>query len=353
MNDGEKCVVLGMSGGVDSTVAGALLLEQGYDVIGVVLKTWKAFQSTDTSEKMINEAETAAHGLGIPLRVLEIQARFYQHVVVPFLDAYSKGYTPNPCILCNPQLKFAALLETADQVGAQWIATGHYARTVPTAAGTRLLCARSQHQDQAYMLYRLTQAHLTRLKLPLGEVASKTDVRVIARQLRLPGAEQHDSQDLCFMQGRDYRSLLHALRPEAIAPGPIVDEIGTVLGQHQGLPFYTVGQRGGLGISAPHPLYVLHLVPETNTLVVGPRHRLERANCTLEDLSFIANTPPALIFSAETRIRYRAPRAPATIHIQDKNRAHVTFASSQHGVAPGQSVVFYQGDEVLGGGVIA
>ncbi|HOT90684.1 MAG TPA: tRNA 2-thiouridine(34) synthase MnmA [Anaerolineae bacterium] len=344
-------VVIGLSGGVDSAVAAALLQEQGYTVHGVALKTWH--MPTEAPEVSLDAAAAVANALRIPLHIADVEARFYRDVVEPFVTAYAQGQTPNPCVLCNPTLKFAVLLEVAGHLDAQWIATGHYARIVrPESGPARLLQAQNRQKDQSYALYRLTQQHLTRLLLPLGDVADKATVRDMARHYNLPSAEAEDSQDLCFMRGGDYRALLTALRPEAVHPGPIYDESGKRLGEHHGLAHYTIGQRSGLGIAAPEPLYVLQLRPQDNAVIVGPAASLAREACTLTALTFTADTPSSETFSAQGRIRYRAPRVDVTVRLLDAQRAVVHFAQPQRGVAPGQSLVLYRDEEVIGGGII-
>ncbi len=344
--DGNRRVIVGLSGGVDSSVAAALLLERGWEVIGAALRLWHA-----TAAPSFDDAAAVAAALGIPFRVLDVREQFYHTVVVPFAAEYARGRTPNPCVFCNPGLKFAALLSEAERRDAAWIASGHYARIIRAADGTaHLHRARSLRQDQAYMLYRLTQRHLRRLLLPLGELPDKATVRQLARRFRLPGAARRDSQDLCFVNG-DYRPLLRQLHPQSVRPGPILDEDGHVLGTHRGLSAYTVGQRSGLRISAPQRLYVLRLLPEQNALLVGPAERLWQRQCSLESVTFTV-APPESPFRAQTRVRYHAPLAPSTVRLLPEARAEVTFDEPQRGPAPGQSLVWYRGDEVLGGGVI-
>ncbi len=344
----RRRVVVGLSGGVDSGVAAALLLEAGYEVMAVALRMWRFGGGTEAPTEA---ATSVADALGVPLRVVDVRSRFLYEVVRPFVAAYAQGRTPNPCVFCNPTLKFATLLAEAKAAGAWWVATGHYARVRHTPQGSHLLQAISTRHDQSYMLYRLTQQQLRHLLFPLGEVTSKETVRALARDYGLPVAERASSQDLCFMGGGNYRALVQAMLPSAVRPGPILDEAGRTLGEHQGLPFYTVGQRRGLGIAAPQPLYVLHLDAKANALIVGPKTRLERDSCRLTDVTFTQGNAPASHFTAEGRIRYRAPRVPLTVEM-GKEQAHVTFAEPQRGVAPGQSLVFYEGEEVLGGGVI-
>ncbi len=345
-------VVIGLSGGVDSAVAAALLQAQGYEVHGVTLKTWH--MPGEDSERSLKPAGAIADALHIPLYVQDVEARFYHAVIEPFIAEYARGHTPNPCVMCNPILKFSVLLEVAEQLGARWIATGHYARVVHTPGGpTRLLQAQNRQKDQSYMLYRLTQHHLTRLLLPLGEVADKATVREMARQYGLPAADAEESQDLCFMRGGDYRELLTRLCPDAIRPGPIYDVSGKRIGEHRGLAYYTVGQRSGLGIAAGTPLYVIRLHAQDNAIIVGPATRLAREACRLIALSFTADAPPAEDFAAQGRIRYRASDVAVGVRIVDPQCAIVHFARPQYGVAPGQSLVLYKEGEVIGGGLIA
>lgn len=344
-------VVVALSGGVDSAVAAGLLLREDFDVYGVTLRLWR-----DTAlppGDVVESAAAVADALHIPLRVVDLQNRFYGQVVAAFADAYARGETPNPCVTCNPTLKFATLLEEADRIGAQWIATGHYAIVQRPPEGPATLArARCRARDQSYALYRLGQPALTRLKLPLGEFADKNAVRELARAWNMPVNARADSQDLCFMGGGDYRTLLQTLRPEALQPGPIYDETGKRLGEHRGLPFYTVGQREGLRIAASRPLYVLRLEPERNALIVGPGERLMREGCTLHDLTFTAGEPPSAAFSADAQIRYHATPVPVEVTLLDDDRAQVAFVTPQRAIAPGQSLVFYQDNNVLGGGFI-
>lgn len=344
-------VVVGMSGGVDSAVAAALLLEAGFEVHGVMFLLW---QSVEAPEGTAASARAIAEALGIPLLILDLRERFFAEVVTPWMNDYANGLTPNPCVSCNPGLKFAALLESAEQLEAQWIATGHYARVSSDSSGlTRLRQAHNRERDQSYMLYRLSQRQLAHLKLPLGDLADKAEVRAHAARWELPNADQSDSQDLCFLSGGDYRTLLRQIRPHSLLPGPILDQQGHILGQHTGLPNYTIGQRSGLGLASGVPQYVLELRPQDNALIVGTAEALLREGCWLENLNFISGLPPAPRFEAEVRVRYRASRIPANIEIGDQNQARITFAAPQRSIAPGQSVVFYTEDCVLGGGIIS
>lgn len=349
-------VIVALSGGVDSAVTAGLLQREGFAVYGVTLQLWR--DASLPPSDSVESAAAVADALRIPLHVIDLQDRFYEQVVEAFADAYARGETPNPCITCNPTIKFAALLEEADRIDAQWIATGHYAIIDQPGEGPVTLSrARCRGRDQSYVLYRLDQPVLTRLKLPLGEFVDKDHVRALARAWDLPVTVRADSQDLCFMGGGDYRSLLQTLRPEALQPGPIYDEAGTRLGEHRGLPFYTVGQREGLRIAASQRLYVLRLEPEHNAIIVGPGERLLRDACTLRAVTFTAGEAPSATFSAAAQIRYHAAPVPVEVRLLDDDRAQVTFAAPQRGVTPGQSLVFYQDDAascgvVLGGGFI-
>lgn len=346
-------VVVALSGGVDSAVTALLLQEAGLEVQAVTLRLWRApFVGGNDA---VESAQAVAAASGIPCTVLDLEARFYREVVQPFVAAYGQGRTPNPCVFCNPTLKFAALLMAADAIQAAWIATGHYARVLHReGASTRLLRARSTRRDQSYVLYRLDPSTLARLRLPLGEMADKAEVRAFARQRGLPAAARTDSQDLCFLgAGGDYRALVRQLAPESLRPGPIYDETGRRLGEHQGLPLYTVGQREGLGLNVGRALYVLRLDPVANALIVGPPEQLAQTRCTLEAVIFTAGAPPGASFQALAQPRYHAPVTPVTVTLSAPDRAEIAFAAPVTQLTPGQSLVLYQGDEVLGGGVIA
>ncbi len=342
--------LVALSGGVDSAVTAARLLNQGHTVEGIHLEFWRAPEAgaTDAAEA----AAEVARRLGIPFRVVQARERFYQEVVQRFIRAYLNGETPNPCVGCNPGMKFALLRELAEAEGAL-LATGHYARVMhPERAAAQLWRARNRQRDQSYMLYRLTQAILSRLYLPLGEARDKEEIRAEAQALGLTVAQRPDSQDLCFLGGRDYRSFLQQMAPEALRPGPIYDEAGKRLGEHRGLGFYTVGQREGLGIAAPTPLYVVRIDAAENALVVGPRAALERTECRVDEVTFVSGETPSERFACEVQIRYRAAPVAAEVEPVPPDGAIVRFAEAQRGLAPGQSAVFYAGERVLGGGVL-
>ncbi len=347
----HRRVVVGLSGGVDSAVAAASLVAQGYDVHAVTLDTWKAGKAEN---KSLSLARAVAIQLRISISQRDLRHQFHERIVKPFAGAYARGQTPNPCIFCNPDLKFATLLEVANAIGAAWIATGHYTRVVHAdGKPSRLLRACAESKDQSYALYRLTQPCLRRLLLPLGGVESKAEVRRMARQWQLPTAEANDSQDLCFVSTEGYAELVASLYPRALDPGPIYDETGMQVGEHHGLARYTVGQRRGVGIASPRRLYVIQLDSVNNALRVGPRALLKRQSCYLRDVTFISGEPPDDTFEALGRIRYRAPLTPVQVTVNESGGATVRFVSPQTAVAPGQSLVLYHGEEMLGGGVIS
>jgi len=347
----DRGVVVGLSGGVDSAVAAALLKLAGYEPHGIALRLWQmdASESNEDGAAAGKVAET----LGIPFEVVDLRERFYEQVVQPFAKVYAEGRTPNPCIMCNPTLKFAALLEAAERLGAPWIATGHYARVEHLSSGSaRLLTARAEQKDQSYALYRLTQSTLQRLLLPLGEVESKERVRDMAKELGIAVADRRDSQDLCFAAGNGYGAILATTHPEACREGPILTEGGEMVGRHSGIWRYTIGQRSGLGIAAGERLYVSKIDASRNAIIVGPRAGLECVSCELEAVTFCSGTMREETFTTSGRVRYRARLTAVQVTPLEGRRALVTFSIPQVGVAPGQSLVFYEGDEVVGGGII-
>lgn len=338
-------VMLGMSGGVDSSLAGALLLEQGYEVVGVTM------QLMDASESVLKAARRAADHLGIRHEIVDLRAAFHREVITPFIEEYCAGRTPNPCILCNPIIKFGALWEAAQVWRPEYMATGHYLRTRYDATlGQHRLCRpRDQSRDQTYMLYRLQPDQVMRTLFPLGEY-SKEAVRLEAKKRGLPSASQPDSQEICFVPD-DYRDFLARHAAEAIEAGPILDRDGNVLGEHRGLPFYTVGQRRGLGISAEHPLYVLQLDAENNALIVGPERDLDAGGARLHDVHLMV--PDHLVLNTRFRVQIRYSSPPVGAHLVPRSSTFdLVFDTPQKAVTPGQSAVFYQGDCLLGGGII-
>lgn len=359
-------VAVAMSGGVDSSVAAALLRDEGCDLIGFSMQLWdhrrgEAFGGEANSARCcslddLHDARGVAGRLGIPYYVVDFQEEFERTVVKSFVESYRSGCTPSPCVLCNSRMKFDHLVRMAEEVGAAMVATGHYARTVydPVRSRHLLLKALDSSKDQSYFLFELSQAQLAKALFPLGDL-EKSRVRAIARRHGLTVADKQESQEICFIPDGDYASFVERYGgPSArLAPGRIIDRGGRDLGVHPGIHHFTVGQRRGLGIAHSAPLYVLELRPEDNLVVVGPRAELGRRRCVVVRPNWISI--PALIepLRVMAKIRSRHREAPATIVPMDNDSVDVLFDSPQLAVAPGQACVFYQGEEILGGGWIA
>ncbi len=336
-----------MSGGVDSSVAAALLVEQGYDVLGVTLRMWEGTLGPRVCSDHRGASDIAA-SLGIPHTLLDLRAQFADAVVKPFAADYLSGRTPNPCVACNRDFKLGTLLRWAKEQGARYVVTGHYARVVHRAEQLSLLRGLDSDKDQSYFLFALSQEQLGHIIFPLGEM-HKTDVRASARRFGLPVAERPESQDICF---GDYRSLVESYAAgEEIPGGDIVDRNGKVLGQHNGVHRVTVGQRRGLGVAASQPLYVLEIEEHSKRVVVGQRDQLYSSGLAAERVNWIEQ-PAATETEAEVQIRYRAPAIPCTVRLTE-NGCDVRFRKPRPAVTPGQAAVFYRGDRVLGGGWIA
>ncbi len=350
-------VTVALSGGVDSSVAAALLVERGYQVSAAMLHLWAEPGADRTranaccTPDSVTRARRVADQLGIPFTLVEAENEFKAWVVDYFIAAYSAGRTPNPCIPCNRAVRFGFLLDRVLAGGADSMATGHYARVRCSADRCQLLRGRDPQKDQSYFLHTLNQRQLAHTLFPLGDLTKK-QVRQIARQRRLPVAEQPESQDVCFVGDGDYRRFLAQRAPHLFRPGPIRDTAGRVLGQHHGLPAYTIGQRKGLGIAAPEPLYVLAIEPAANTLVVGTADELGRDECTVAEMHYIGGETPTAPFRAWAQIRYRARPVGVTVTPLPERRAHVRFDAPQRDITPGQFLVLYHGETVLGGGVI-
>jgi tRNA-specific 2-thiouridylase len=296
-------------------------------------------------------AQRVAHRLDIPFYLINAEAPFEAQVVDYVVSEYSAGRTPNPCILCNRTIRFGLLLDRSLALGAKFLATGHYARVREAEGCHQLLRGRDPHKDQSYFLHALTQRQLSHVLFPLGEL-TKEQVRTTARQRGLPVAEQPESQDICFVADGDYRRFLAHRVPHLFRPGPIRDTSGRVLGQHQGLPAYTVGQRKGLGITAREPLYVLAIEPSENTLIVGTADELGQDECVVEEMHYISGETRTATFRAVAQIRYRALPTAVTVTPLPRWRSRVHFVSPQRDITPGQFLVLYDGEIVLGGGVI-
>lgn len=339
----QRTVVIGMSGGVDSTVAAHLLREEGYEVQGLTLWLWDP-HGRENPCCSVDTAALAARELGIPHEVVLAHQEFRTLVVEPALDAYRRGLTPNPCTTCNRMVRFTLLLREADRRGIEFVATGHHVQLRRTDGAVRLLRGRDRGKDQSYFLYGLGRGELARALFPVGE-KTKPEIKAIAEALGLTAARLRESQDLCFAPEG-----MAALIPDA-PPGPILDLSGRALGAHRGLPHYTIGQRKGLGLSTPEPLYVVALDPERNALIVGPERALYSEGLVAVELAWVAGGPPEAHFSAEVQVRYRASPVPAEVKVRG-DEAWVRFARPQRAITPGQAAVFYRSDEVLGGGII-
>ncbi len=347
--------VVAMSGGVDSSVAAALLVEQGYEVIGLMLRLWAepgGVANRCCTPDAIADAQTIANRLGIPFYVRDYKEIFKKIIVDQFIDDYASGLTPNPCLTCNKVVRFDLLLKEALALGGQYLATGHYARVRQNEGGEyELWKGIDSHKDQSYVLHVLTQENLPHVLFPLGEY-TKDAVRDMAIQYDLPVFNKPDSQDLCFLGHGNYRDFLGRHAPDILEPGEIVNTQGEVLGRHRGLPAYTIGQRRGLGIAAPQPYYVIKLKAGQNQLVVGARDELGRDELTAHSTTYISGRPFETPVRVEAKIRYKARPAPVTVTSLANNRLHAKFDAPLPDITPGQGFVFFKGDQVLGGGII-
>jgi tRNA-specific 2-thiouridylase len=358
-------VIVGMSGGVDSSVTAALLKRAGHDVVGVTLNVWPELPNMPAIQRQdaccalgaVEDARRVADKLDIPYYVLNFREVFEDRVIKDFVQTYARGQTPNPCIRCNQFIKFDALLVKARQLGAQYVATGHYARIEHTSERHRLRKAADLSKDQSYVLYVMDQARLGAALMPLGEYA-KQDTRRLAAELGLAVANKPESQDICFVPFKRYTEFIELYAPEVLQPGPIVDQQGSVLGEHQGIALHTIGQRRGLGLAAGQPLFVTELRAETNTVVVGGPEALLKERCRLDEVNWIeGELPRDGPLRANARARYRAQEAPCSV-VADPEHAGglvVQFDQPQRAIAPGQALVLYGGpggEYVLGGGTI-
>lgn len=347
---------MAMSGGVDSSVAAALLKEQGYDVIGVMLRLWsepgKANSNRCCAPDAMAIARRVANKLSIPFYVFDAQSEFRETVVEYFINGYAQYTTPNPCLVCNKGIRWEFLLNRALALGAEYMATGHYARLTEEEDGQiKLLRAIDKMKDQSYILHVLNQDQLKRTLFPIGGLM-KSQVREIARNFALPSSERSDSQDLCFLGGGDYRAFLKRQVPEINQPGSIINSSGKILGEHQGLAFYTIGQRKGIGISSAKPLYVIQKEPSKNQLIVGHADALGNNELVASNVNWISNNPPTNPFHAQVKIRYRAEERWGKITPMNGKQFKVRFDNPLRDITPGQAAVFYDEDVCLGGGLI-
>jgi tRNA-specific 2-thiouridylase len=345
-----------MSGGVDSSIAAALLVEQGYDVLGVTMRLWTEEDASAArhhkrccSVEDTDDARAAADALGIRHYVLNMEREFTESVVDRFVEEYALGRTPNPCLSCNEHVKFRPLMEHAMALGADYLATGHYARIRQTPDRGELWRAVDPGKDQSYVLYTLGQAELRRTLFPVGEY-QKSEIRELARRHNLPNAEKPDSADICFIPSGDYRAFVRS-RTESV-PGDIINIDGELVGQHAGIIDYTVGQRKRVPArGGDEPLFVLNVDAKSNTVVVGSNDELMADGLVAEGVTFCDELPPEVPCSVDVRIRYRSEPVQAELRL-DGDRAEVRFQRPQRAVTPGQAAVFYEGDRVLGGGTI-
>jgi tRNA-specific 2-thiouridylase len=351
-------IVVAMSGGVDSSVTAALLAEQGYDVVGVTLQLYDhgaAVQRKGAccAGQDIADAGRVAAKIGIPHYVLNYESRFREDVIDRFADAYVRGETPVPCVLCNQTVKFRDLLDTAKDLGADALATGHYIRRATGPDGPELHRAADDGKDQSYFLFATTREQLDYLRFPLGGM-TKDETRALADRFDLPVAGKPDSQDICFVPGGRYADVVLKLRPEAAEPGEIVDLSGRVIGAHDGVINFTVGQRRGLGIEqSMDPLYVVRIEPDTRRIVAGPRDALATRAIGLAGVNWIGpDLAPGTMLECEVKVRSMRPPVAATVTLDGDGGALVTLVAPEHGVAPGQACVLYDGERVLGGGWI-
>ena len=383
-------IVVAMSGGVDSSVAAALLKEQGHEVIGIMLRLWsepgtydddgleRVVQNKCCSLEAVDDARRVARKLDIPFYLMNVEQEFKENVVDLFYREYVAGRTPNPCLTCNRHIRFTLLLNRALALNADYLATGHYVRVDdhPLTGKRRLRRGIDPGKDQSYVLHVLNQEQLAHACFPLGGY-TKPEVRAMAAERGLSVASKPESQEICFVAQNDYRGFIDRYTinlaekeenvPAAVGatsgkliqiphPGPIYDQAGKQLGRHRGLAYYTIGQRKGLGLNSPVPLHVLRIDAEQNALIVGPAEGLLRATCTVAKMHYVSGEVPTEPFDAWVRIRYKAPEEQAVVTPIDAEHAQITFARPQRSITPGQAAVLYSGmdqDEVLGGGIIA
>lgn len=349
--------MVAMSGGVDSSVTAALLDERGYDVVGVTMKIVPDYiensQEQEGSCCAIDDAKIVAAALDIPHYAVNFKEEFHKKVIDNFVSEYSRGRTPNPCIVCNRLIKFSKLLQRARELDCDYLATGHYARIVKSGDDDKYYLKKGldQEKDQSYMLYRFNQQQLARIMMPLGEY-SKDDVRELAAEYELPIHNKPDSQEICFVPDGDYTKFLDRHFDSPGEPGPIYYVDGEKIGEHEGLYNYTIGQRRGLGISMDHPVYVLEIDSGNNALIVGPREKLSSRGLIAEDVNWIHFDEIPESLQVEVKIRYNDTPVAATVYPGEGGRARIEFSGSRDAVAPGQSAVFYRDDLVLGGGII-
>lgn len=351
VNNVDK-VVIGMSGGVDSSVAALILKEKGYEVIGVTLYVWQK-DNESCAEQAVLDAKNVCDKIGIEHRVIQYADKFKEHVIDKFATLYIEGKTPNPCNICNRYVKFEGLLSYALSIGADYIATGHYANVERDFDTGRYYIKKSisDKKDQTYALYSLTQEQLSHLILPLGDF-SKDEIREIARKNGLLNADKKDSQEICFVPDKDYAKYIYTNYGYVVPKGKFVDRNGNVYGEHKGIIHYTVGQRKGLGLSLKQPMYVTKIDTNSNCVVIGGEEELKRDTLECTEVNFMSISSLDVPMRVKAKIRYNAVLADATIRPLDSGNVKVMFDIPVKGVAPGQAVVFYDNDRLIGGGII-
>lgn len=358
----ETRVVVAMSGGVDSSVVAAMLRDEGYDVVGVTLQLYDhgaalAKKGACCAGRDIHDAARVAETMGFPHYVLDYENTFREAVIEEFADAYLAGATPVPCIRCNERVKFKDLLATARDLGADCMATGHYIQRKAGLAGAELHCAADARRDQSYFLFSTTQEQLDFLRFPLGHLESKAQTRALAARYGLPVADKPDSQDICFVPNGNYAAVIEKLRPGAADPGEIVDLAGNVLGRHNGVIHYTIGQRRGLGVGGlGDPVYVVRLDPEARRVVVGPKEALSTRRVPLREINWLGDAPIMSRPEWHIEVKVRSTRPPRAAFLRpiSPQEAEVELIEAEDGISPGQACVFYDpnGSRVLGGGWI-
>jgi tRNA-specific 2-thiouridylase len=362
-------VLVAMSGGVDSSAAAALLKEQGYDVVGATMQIWPAKKSYGgcCSLEAIEDAKKVADRLSIPHYTLNFRKEFQDKVINNFVEEYKNGRTPNPCIRCNEFIKFDYLMKKARKLGCEFVATGHYARIIKNdklkmsnggAINYKLLKGHDKKKDQAYVLYMMNQESLAHTLYPLGDL-TKEEVRKIAKDLNLPVHDKEESQEICFVEDNDYGRFLKEVYPEAVKPGPILDRSGNAVGMHGGIAFYTLGQRKGIGAHKGLPKYVIEIDQKNNAIVIGDDQDTFASELIADQVSFVSGNPPQTPLDITAKIRYNSPEAEGVLErypdIRESGnpgKVKIIFKEPQRSITPGQSVVFYQEEEVIGGGII-